>query len=76
MLGAAPGMKVKASNFESAAGRPVQRRRWRKGGKEIGLEGMPRLEKSKNDGLKGNLESPELLAKKTEGVLKSAFFSQ
>jgi hypothetical protein len=36
---------------------------------------MPRLEKWKNDGLKGNLEPPELVAKQTQGVLKSAHFA-
>jgi hypothetical protein len=35
---------------------------------------MPRLEKWKNDGLKGNLEPPELVAKQTQGVLKSAHY--
>jgi hypothetical protein len=42
------------------------------GREKIGLETMPRLEKWKNDGLNGNLEPPELEAKHTQGVLKSA----
>jgi hypothetical protein len=60
--GAAAGLKAKARNFASAAGRPIQPVEWRKGRKEIGLEAMPGLEKWKNDGLNGNLDPPHLIA--------------